>query len=389
MDISGVTLEQLGSAHHRVLDGLRTHGPVVWVPVLGAWVVVGRELAVQVMRDDVRFTVDDPRFATARVVGPSMLSLDGAEHRRHRDPFIAAFRPPVVLATHAPRVAAEARRLVDRIAPAGHGDLLAELAGPLAAWTAASALGLENVGPATMLAWYRRIVAATEEHAIGPARPAAIDDAARTAMYALRIALVDASRDPESALSAVADELSEDELVSNAAVFLFGAIETTEGMIANLLVQLLGDAPLLAAVLADRGLVDRAIEESLRFEPAVSRVDRYATTDVELGGVRIAAGDFVVVSLAGANRDPLAYDRPHEFRLDRDGEPGHLTFVQGPHACIGAQLARIEARAAVAAVLDLLPSVHLAATPTGAAIDGVVFRKPRSVPAEWDRVVTP
>jgi cytochrome P450 len=136
-------------------------------------------------------------------------------------------------------------------------------------------------------------------------------------------------------------------------------------------------------VRADRSLLDRAIEESLRLEPSVARVDRYATTDVELGGVRILAGDFVVVSLAGANRDPTTYADPHVFRLDRVGEPGHLTFVQGPHACIGAQLARVETRVAAGAVLDLLPEARLERDTTGAAVDGIVFRKPRSVPVRW------
>ena len=116
MDPEAVTLEASGS-HHAVIAGLREHGPVCWVPALGAWMVIGREVAVEVMRDTERFTVDDPRFSTARVVGPSMLSLDGQQHRRHRSPFVAAFRPSAVTETYGPRIEAEARRLVDRIAP--------------------------------------------------------------------------------------------------------------------------------------------------------------------------------------------------------------------------------------------------------------------------------
>ena len=74
-----------------------------WVPALDGWLVTRRDLCIEVMRDAERFTVDDPRFSTAQVVGPSMLSLDGAEHRRHRDPFAAAFRRPEVMAAFATR----------------------------------------------------------------------------------------------------------------------------------------------------------------------------------------------------------------------------------------------------------------------------------------------
>src|SRR6266699_6127535 len=86
-----VTLADLEGDPHPVLAGLRAAAPAVWVPVLGAWLVTGYDLAVAVLRDARTFTVDDPRFSTARVVGPSMLSLDGAEHVRHREPFDPVF----------------------------------------------------------------------------------------------------------------------------------------------------------------------------------------------------------------------------------------------------------------------------------------------------------
>lgn len=382
--MDGITLARLTNAHHESIDELRAGGPVVWVEALGAWMVLDRSLAIDVLRDAERFTVDDPRFATARVVGPSMLSLDGAEHRRHREPFVAAFPPAAVATRDAPRIGAQARALVGRLAPLGQGDLAADVAGPLAAFSAGTALGLDSVRPATLLAWYRRIVAATEQHALGRDGLDEVGESAARAMDALGMALTDAARDPHGPLAVVADRLDEAELVANAAVFLFGAIETTEGMIGSLLAHLLADVTVLDRVRGDRALLDRAIEESLRLEPAAARVDRYATVDVELGGAAVRRGDLVVVSLAGANHDPAVYARPHEFLLDRSGEPGHLAFVVGPHACIGAQLARIEARAAADAVLDLLPAVRLDGDRGPVAIDGTVFRKPRAVPARWD-----
>jgi cytochrome P450 len=379
----GITLHELSGSHHQAIERLRRVGPVVWVDVLRAWMVLDRTHALAVLRDPARFTVDEPRFSTAQVVGPSMLSLDGPAHRRHREPFVSAFRPTVVLDLFAPVIRAEAVALVERMRPAGRGDLRAGLAGPLAARSAAMLIGLDSIGPTMLLGWYRRIVAATEALSVGAADDEALRSA-RRAMDALRAALVDVARDDGSPLHDAASALDEDELVANAAVFLFGGIETTEGMIANLFHTLLADPGLLATVLADRSALDTVIEESLRVEPAVARVDRYATGPVELGAAHIAAGDAVIVSLAAANRDPAWHVRPAELRLDRTTEPGHLTFVHGPHACIGAQVARAEARAAVDAVLDRLPG--LAAVHPLPPVEGVVFRKPSAVPAQWSAV---
>ena len=87
-----VTAEALTEDPHPVLRALREQAPVAWADELGGWLVLTRELCLQVVRDAVTFTVDDPRFSTARVVGPSMLSLDGPEHDRHRAPFARRFR---------------------------------------------------------------------------------------------------------------------------------------------------------------------------------------------------------------------------------------------------------------------------------------------------------
>ena len=82
-----ITLAELDADPYPALARLRERTPAAWIPALDGWIVTRRDLCIEVMRDATRFTVDDPRFSTARVVGPSMLSLDGAEHRRHRDPF--------------------------------------------------------------------------------------------------------------------------------------------------------------------------------------------------------------------------------------------------------------------------------------------------------------
>ncbi len=159
---AAVTLEQLDAEPYDLLAGLRRSEPVAWVPVLGGWLVTRRDLCIEVMRDAGRFTVDDPRFSTAQVVGPSMLSLDGEAHRRHRDPFARAFLGPGARERFAAPVEAAARRLVTDLAPAGRADVRRDLAGPLAVNVVASALGLLDVAPGVVLGWYDEIVAAVD-----------------------------------------------------------------------------------------------------------------------------------------------------------------------------------------------------------------------------------
>jgi cytochrome P450 len=146
---------------------------------------------------------------------------------------------------------------------------------------------------------------------------------------------------------------------------------------------LLRDREAWAEVVDDPSLIDNAVEESLRLEPAAARVDRYATADVEIGGASIRRGDLVVVSLAAANRDPAAYERADDFVLRRGDMRTHVAFAHGPHACLGAQLARMQTRAGVRAVADRLLGIRLDDEPTAA---GVIFRKPAAVHATWPTV---
>jgi len=373
-----LTLDDVSGGHHAVLAALREQGPVAWVADIDGWVVTTRELAIAVMRDPTTYTVDDPRFSTAQVIGPSMLSLDGEAHSRHRNPFADAYRPAAVIARYTDTIVATAGSLVADLAPHGSAELRRQLAGPLAVAVVALSLGLESIDTVDLLGWYDRIVAGVERVSAGePVDPGAVD-----AFDQLSNALRSAVARPDSVLHEAAAHLDADELVSNAAVFLFGGIETSEGMTANLLAHLLTNPDQLDAVRNDRGLVEAAVEESLRLEPAAARVDRYAARDVEVGGQLIRRGDMVVVSLAAANRDPSVYPDPDCFDVRRSNARTHVAFAQGPHACIGAQLARMETRAALNAVLDLLPGIELTES---VDTQGVVFRKPLTVRARWKR----
>jgi len=365
---AAATIEALAGDPHALLARLREREPVSWLPAIGGWLVCRRDLALAAMRDAKAFTVQDPRFTTAQVVGPSMLSLDGPEHDRHRAPFVEPLRLGEVRATLTGAVREEAALLLDALEPAGAAELRRGFAGPLAAAVVTRSLGLSHADVEAVLGYYDAIVGAVSDLSAGrPARPEAAAAVASLG-EALRLGATGG--------------LAEHEYVSNAAVMLFGGIETTEGMIANALVHLLSDAGELARAREDPGRLAAVVEESLRLEPAAAAIDRYATEDAVLGGAEIAAGELVRISITAANRDPATFPDPHRFDPDRDNVRRHLAFAGGAHVCVGMHLARLEAHTALAMLLERLPRLRLdPARPP--EIRGLVFRKPPELRAIW------
>jgi cytochrome P450 len=377
------TLSELEEDPHSLLARLRAGEPVSWLDALGGWLVTRYDLAVRVMRDDTTFTVDDPRFSTSRVVGPSMLSLDGADHTRHREPFAHPFRPAKVRDRFAGFVEAETDRLISAFQTDGRAELRRQFAGPLAVGVVTEALGLRDVNANKVLSWYAAIVAAVSELTAGqPVSAAGVD-----AFGELREALLRAiSRTDDRSLLGEAvrrpEALGQEDLVSNAAVLMFGGIDTTEGMIVNAVRHMLGDPDALDLVRGSAVLLQGAIEESTRLEPAAAVVDRYATCDVELAGAQIRKGDLVTVSIAGANRDPAVFAEPDRFNIRRENVRLNLAFAQGPHFCLGAHLARTETAIAVRGLLDRLPGLRLDPDHPNAP-RGLVFRKPPALHVLW------
>ena len=384
---ASITLADLADDPHPILHQLRASEPVSWLPALDGWLVTRRDQAIEVMRDAKTYTVDHPGFSTARVVGPSMLSLDGDAHRRHRDPFERPFRRRAVQTRFSQIIAGYVTDLLDGFATNGRAELRREFAGPIAVKTMIAALGLEGTSVAAVLSWYDAIVETVTRVTAGEP----VSREGQAAYAALRDHLLPVLRRPPdssllAAASGMAEGLSDEQIVSNAAVLLFGGIETTEGMIANALYFLLTNPDVLRVVRTEPAALPAVIEESLRLEPAAAVVDRYAVRDVQLGSAAIKAGELVRVSLAGANRDPATFDDPDRFDPFRSNLSSHVTFAQGPHVCLGLHLARLEAHHALEGVLSRLPNLQLEETETAAAAArprGLVFRKPAALHVVW------
>ena len=324
-----------------------------------------------VMRNPETFTVDDPRFSTGQIVGESMLSTDGDRHRAHRDPWARFLTSGATRSRAETVVRRVCEDLVSDLAQAGSlsADLRTALTGPLAVRVMTELLGLA-VEPATLLAWYREIVRGVDAVSAGEQTPSAATEAMRALERTVSAAALPIPHQDAAALA------------SNAAVVLFGGIETVDGSIANLFWHLLSNPSAYRRCLTEPQLVPAAIEESFRLEPAASRVDRYATATTTVEGTQITEGSLVVVSLRHANRDPLVFANPDRFDIDRPERGRHLTFARGPHACIGPQIARLEAATAFTAVADRLGKLTLLHSD---GPEGEIFRKPAELVVSWGR----
>ncbi|MEU9115467.1 cytochrome P450 [Streptomyces sp. NPDC048483] len=354
-----------------------------------AWLVVGHEAA--------RAALSDPRLVknwrTAGLVNSAddsplftnMLDSDPPHHTRLRKLVAREFTSRRVEALR-PRVQQITDELLDTMlaAPGGRAELVDALAFPLPMTVICELIGVPSMDRDSFRAWSREIIA--------PTGPEAINEATQ-AMAGYLIGLIEHKRsapgdDLLSALIRTSDEdgdrLSGDELVGMAFLLLVAGHETTVSLISNGVRALLQHPAQLAALRADRSLLDNAVEEMLRYDgPVETATWRFTVEPVEIGGTVIPARNPVWVVLASASRDPERFAAADDFDITRDPR-GHVAFGHGIHFCIGAPLARLEARIAIGALLDRCPDLALdCATDDLTWRTGMLIRGTEQLPVRW------
>ncbi len=366
------------------LDRLRDAEPISWVPALGGWLVTSHALAREMLGRGDHFTVwAEPNLVRASL-GVMMLTSDGDEHARQRGPFDEPFRVRPVRERFADPVAHRVDALLAELAPRGRCELVEEFAAPFAIGLAGDVLGLSLDDVARVQEFYEAFAGAmTYDGDPAPQRRA---DDARAQLNAILLDEVRRSRSqPDNSItSAVANDpargLSDDEIVAQLRVILFGAIETVESTIANAVLLLLQHPEQLAELRSEPALAGNAIEEGMRLIPPVAFIERWTATPCTLGGVALGPGEFLGVSTVAANRDPAVFDDPVRFEIRRANARHHLTLSHGQHHCLGFNLGRMQCQAAVTAILERLPGLELVHAPEP---EGFAFRRPATVELRW------
>jgi cytochrome P450 len=352
------------------------------------WLVTRRDDVLEILRDPENFSTDHPRSPIRDTFGSQMLSAEGETQRRFKSACAPPFNRRAVEIDAAPVVRARVDELLDSIehnSPNDFVDLRAMLAAPLALAVVADIIGIPEEMHGRVREWYDAFAASLATHDPNSASRAEGRNSAaafRAAVTPLIAPIVEEAQGSLIAhLMSLAPpaRLSDDEVLSNSLIVLFGGIETTEAAILNALWALLTHDDAREAAQSDDDALARLIEESLRWEPAVQTCTRYAVRDVEVRGMPIAADDIVQCMIGGANRDPEHFADPDTFDITRHNASDHLSFGFGRHYCLGAALARVEARLVIRSLLARWPSAQLdRARPS--APRGHEFRKP---PALW------
>ncbi len=313
---------------------------------------------------------------------------DNPTHHRLRGLMQLAFTPRHVEMMR-PVIQAEVNRLLDRVAPAGRADLVADLADPLPSHVIAVMLGLPPADRARFKGWTDDIYAFIGLSPVPlPERARKATDSARQLKAYLADLFAETRRRPrDDLLSALVaaeqqgDRLSDTELYSNVVSLINASHETTTNLIANTVLTLLRNPDQLRRLRADPGLTGGVVEEGLRYESPIQMVARVAVEDVPVGGQVIPRGDRVALVLGAANRDPAVFPDPDRFDVTRP-EVKHVAFGGGPHFCLGAALGRLEGQIAIPAVFDRFPTLRLTDAPLRWR-PYPVFRGLVALPVEW------
>ncbi|MBF6341121.1 cytochrome P450 [Nocardia abscessus] len=370
----------------------RRHGPISHYTFPGGkpgWLITGYDLTKSILADK-RFssrkelllhpTIDYPGVEIPPAPPGEFLLMDEPQHGRYRKPLASRFtaRRMRLLTERVEQVTSDHLDAMEKAGPPT--DLVTAFARPIPAIMICELLGVPYADRGSFQENVESFMngETSDEDLI----------AAVTATYDYLTALVaDKRANPtDDVLSDLTDtDLTDEELRGMALVLLAAGFDTTANMLALGTFALLRHPDQLAALRADPGLTDQAVEELLRYLSVAKTFMRTALEDVEIAGQTIKAGQVVIASYHTANRDPERFADPHTLDIRRRAD-GHLAFGHGAHLCLGAQLARVEMRVAFPALLTRFPTLRLAVPaeevalrPETADIYGV-----KSLPVTWD-----
>jgi cytochrome P450 len=345
------------------------------------WAVTRYEDCLAVLKDPQRFSSQrlqktTPPWLDLRAFGPSMITSDPPQHTKLRTLVSRSFGASA-LSRLEPLIRQKAQALAAHVADTRQVDFVSDFATPLPAFVIGELLGLDTALHARFKHWSDDLIGSSVSEQT-PERIASIQRSFAEVERYLREVIEDRRRAPRDDMvselvRAEVDgkSLSEGELLSFLALLLIAGLETTVHLLSNTLLTLSTRPEVFARVRAQPALVPPLIEEVLRFEPPVHGMIRYTTADVELSGVTLPKDALVIVLLGAAARDPRQFQDPDRFDIDRE-RLGNLPFGHGIHFCLGAALARLEARLGLEALFSQVKS----------------FTRVESEPAQWNRALS-
>ena len=392
--------------------------PIVYSESLDAWIVAGRKHVMEILADSrswsnrsvgssqkanehffrlMRELRQEPEmaplveeFTSVRRNGTVLILTDPPTHLRHRRAFSDLFRPKRIRSM-TDEIKAISDELVAKLRPRGQADWVADYAIQMPITILARNFGVPEEDGPKFKNWSD--VLGSRIGRIHLTKEDIRDLILREKEFREYFTplLEERERNPQDdlisdiATAAVDGEsLTDAEKLEACQQFVIAGHETTTSNIANIGRRIAADPGLRDRLAADRSLVSGFVEEVLRLDPPVLGFFRMATTDMDVGGMKIAEGEYVWVAYAGGNRDPSGCPMSHDFDMTRHPNQ-HFSFGYGEHACLGAELARAQSVIATNALLDL-PNLSLAPDHVDAYSDSYILRGLRSLKITFDAV---
>jgi cholest-4-en-3-one 26-monooxygenase len=361
---------------HELFAHLRREQPVSWQEAdgtIGHWAIVRHADVVAVSRDPQTFAsghgielvpLDDAASALAHHV---LISTDPPRHTKLRLLVNRGFTPRMITRLDV-RIRELATATVDALEGRDECDLVHDIAFELPALVIAELMGLPAEDRALVVDWAGRIFGLQDAEGTSSSETF-LGAATEMFEYASELAATKRANPGDDIVSALlqaevdGERLEELDFDCFFLLLNLAGVETTQTLVAQGMLALLDRPDDRARLADDPSLLPGAVEEMLRWVTPVHGFARVATTDTELHGVPIRAGDRVALWYAAANRDETVFEDPDTFDIDRDAS-SHVSFgAGGPHYCLGAHLARLEACALLEELLTRAPQLELAGTP--------------------------
>lgn len=342
----------------------RSVSPIWFNRKLGLWHVFGHAATQQILTDTETFSSDLSAMAPATLfMKGNFMRMDPPVHRKHRKLVSQAFTARTV-ADLAPRIDAIVHELLDQVGDAQEIDLVSALSFPLPVTVIAEMLGVCAADRPLFRQWADDMFSANFDKPFDPNNVREVEKAAMPMHDYLLEKIRERRVQPqEDILTAIVEaeldgqRLDDEEAVTFAALLLIAGHVTTTLLLNNTMRCLHENPHVLDALRADPSGIPSVIEETLRLRPPFLGVPRMTTADVEIHGANVPSGSMVIPSLLGANRDPERFPDPDRFDPTRDNT--HISFGHGAHYCMGAPLARMEARIALGILLDRFPELDV------------------------------
>lgn len=386
---------------YQTLAAVREETAVFYAPSIDMWVVTRFDDIEAVFKDPETFSAavgQRPVFpltdeASAIIkcgfhATPVMSDCDPPRHTRIRKHNLTGMSARRIRALE-PKVRAKATELVDAIEP-GRIDLVAALAYPLPAYMIFTFIGFPDEDMDTLKSWCGNRIAFSWGHPDPQEQSRIAANMVRYWRYCedfVAKRMAEPTDDFASALVRIhaedPDAISPNEIVNVAYGLSFAGHETTTAFTGNAIRRLLTHREQWEAICADRSLITQAVEEVLRYDSSIVAWRRITTRATRIGETEIPAQAKVLMLLGAANRDPRHFKDPESFDIYRDDARNHIAFGKGIHYCIGAELARMEARIALDLLAERAPGLRLVEDQQLSFPENISFRGPLRLLADW------